>query len=63
MKLSSEGLVESTCRQVGLLIMSSKLRSVNAFVKLSWPRLKETGDSSSGAIKFWGILVAFYRLN
>jgi len=38
MKLSSEGLVESVAPNGGLLIMSSKLQGVNAFVKLSWPR-------------------------
>ncbi len=41
MKLSSEGLVESATPDGGLLIMSSKLQGVNAFVKLSWrPRFR-----------------------
>ena len=67
MKVSLEGSVDAVADpNGGYLIMSSKLKGVNAFVKLSWPQGGvESGFSSKLARSPTQLVTSavFYRLN
>ena len=67
MKVSLEGSVDAVADpNGGYLIMSSKLKGVNAFVKLSWPQkaleLGISGQAGKGRTRCIPSAV-FYRLN